>query len=505
MSPNLDHLSTELLELILEASCSLEDLLNLITASSRCYRIYATNPERFIFNVTKPAVPKLVWCQFCAVNLAMATFQDIFDPSQISLDREEVISFIDKYFRNSSSFESAIGRKDARRLALLHRKITYFIRDFIQKAAREAHHLQQLNATSNTKGTYIIHDFTREARGEVMYLKHAYNPGPATKQSASDQEAYNNSAQLNISDTETVRLYRAFLRFELYCRLFRPPQNFHQFTFYTDQQQFDLLLGRLLPWEVEEITVIHQYLSFLVEGVLESMDKAFEDAVRRAADKEVSLEWRRGDSDEMIKLSPKSKTWSYDPIIFDYNLYKFSSRFRFHAAEAASSIASTGLSYLFKLVQSDKAKQFDMIRRNHPIQSPFLLSALSSTLWYQNRHDHLSAIEGPYTGFADGRPEDAMMPNAGYMQYWSGDPNQFIGLSTKHYPYRALGYVFWDLERINTAPFRPALNEASRITPSFTSTLYGFRKRESSQSLIGHLRVSEEAMDTIVHRFGSRE
>ncbi|MCJ1244087.1 hypothetical protein MMC30_001285 [Trapelia coarctata] len=77
-----------------------------------------------------------------------------------------------------------------------------------------------------------------------------------------------------VSFEERVRISRAFYRIEIYCNLFKDTRVADDMTvYYTTDDQFELFLSHIPPWEVEEVACVHEYLhnklSVLDEAVRE--------------------------------------------------------------------------------------------------------------------------------------------------------------------------------------------------------------------------------------------
>lgn len=69
------------------------------------------------------------------------------------------------------------------------------------------------------------------------------------------------------SATEIYRMKRAFFRLELYCNLFRKYTTASEKRF-TPQEQMELFLKQLPPWEVEQLVCVRDYLlRYIADGM----------------------------------------------------------------------------------------------------------------------------------------------------------------------------------------------------------------------------------------------
>lgn len=80
-----------------------------------------------------------------------------------------------------------------------------------------------------------------------------------------------------LSKTERIRIQRAFLRYEIYCRLFPFDKQKGASSFSADLR-FNLFLRWMKPWEVEELCSVYCYLASLARGYIVDFEDQFVEA-----------------------------------------------------------------------------------------------------------------------------------------------------------------------------------------------------------------------------------
>ncbi|KAK4212177.1 hypothetical protein QBC37DRAFT_197939 [Rhypophila decipiens] len=98
-----------------------------------------------------------------------------------------------------------------------------------------------------------------------------------------------------LSRAETARLQRAFLRYELYCRLFPYEEAQSEFTesSISGESQFDLFIRRLKPWEVEELSSIHRFFFNLAADYMADLEDQFVESFLAAGTPGLTGKWSR--------------------------------------------------------------------------------------------------------------------------------------------------------------------------------------------------------------------
>ncbi|KAJ2966791.1 hypothetical protein NQ176_g9981 [Zarea fungicola] len=429
MSDIFELLPPELIYPILEANCP-EDLLELISASPYCFRVFATNPKRFHLASLKSAVPKPLWREFTAACFASYSFHVIeskvglkhlstVSETQTFADRGEISNFLDQYFSNSPDAEFPIIYNNNMRYARSLCSITcFFVKNFTQKASKEAQYLAR---------EHVHHDEGGELKSNGV------KEVPTTI--------------FRLSDAETLRLYRAIFRFQICCKVFRPRRFLDLLGDHRAFEQHMAFLHRFEPWEVEEMTCIHQFLSDAVLKALESMDSEIESYIH-----EVCLFMRPG----YHSGEPRDVEIGSDegPVTFvDFSgcalsaLFGACSIFRERRLWVMSSIVSRGLLYMAEFVLSDRDTQFKELRKmHHSVGDPFIVDSL----------EHLnfvgSTVPRPSNVPYEGRYAVAKRANLASYMYGADREGSYLRIAHEYrmVSFRALGYSFWDSERLTS-------------------------------------------------------
>lgn len=296
------------------------------------------------------------------------------------------------------------------------------------------------------------------------------------------------------SPTEWTRLQRAFFRYELYCRAFPSDKKpLYQCTHARDQ--CELFMDRLKPWEVEEITCVHNYLTRQVGSVVDAvedlvvMEVLTADGARRMPSVDPSR-WRRPNRRGSQVASgwynfPPSMTSTADAAaavggtnatgealatylnelvpfgdLVPYGLGLFSDITQEDIPCFISNVSSCGLEYVQRLLDASDERQVQMVQEHAFLDREFLGEALRYSvsrrgLFARPRrekviNDDPNAANTGYSLFR--RRED--ISNAMF-----SDSEAII-----HDPLREMGYAFWDFDRIKAE--RPRLNlERAREVP----------------------------------------
>lgn len=235
----------------------------------------------------------------------------------------------------------------------------------------------------------------------------------------------------SLSYGEHFCLYRAFLRFEIYARVFRPAQTLFDLTAYDGQTQFQLFIRRFEPWEVEEITCVHQYLSTIIRCTLHEMDCEFEVEARRFEGLAGQISSTQENSLQKLKFG---------------RLFNFSDDFRDQVIRRSSSIAASGLAYMLRFCRNNQLERFAALQKNHLTYSPFLCQALP--------------IEADFGALARSSDyKDPMQASIGYVRHNAGPGGGYVGIeeSDSNLCYRTLGCIFWDPDRLDSTLFQNAV------------------------------------------------
>ncbi|EGX93263.1 hypothetical protein CCM_04636 [Cordyceps militaris CM01] len=471
MAANLFYkLPKELISLIFKAMDSTKDLLNLILASRHCQKIFAEAPNIVLLRRLKSAVPPLLWSEFCAANFVLSNFHPVTDPNLLGADEENMDAFLERYFGPpDAAFELPRSMESVAAAHKLHCAISSSIVDLTQKMALEAHRLcGSIDDDSD--------DSDQESQTEGGLCDEA-------------------SLETKISETEQVRLYRAFLRFEIYARLFRPAHRDGEVQDYQGETQFRKFLSHFAPWEVEEITTVHQYLADIVENSMEEMDRDFEAEVRRLAAKAAR--------EKAMRQTPApAYAWTNFAQMDATPLLQFSNEHRWVSIGYVSSITASGIVYLSAFARSDKTARFTCLRRLNDTWGPFLTDALPShyvggkpvfgfsTTRPRRRFvpfNPFREVPAP-VGPPDGSPESPTAPNQGYVCHMARTGGYLQVADLKWAQLRQLGCVFWDAARLGTGVLREAICEVEH--GNYVPRVAAFpRMGRAPEGAINHIRL----------------
>ncbi|KAI0424352.1 hypothetical protein F5Y09DRAFT_353498 [Xylaria sp. FL1042] len=213
----LHRLAPELLCLIFSSLDSPQDLYSLIRASPSCLQAFL--PSR---RITLSSIIRNVLLPE-SIHDALALLHIPKPPPGADPDLQEIEAFLDQYPRGNS-WHFPTDLPSVVLLTRLASRISWFINGYFDYAM----------------GTL------------------------ATVQDHSG----------NWSPIERARLQRAFLRFEIYCRICLPSGAHPWTSLLSPDFMFHHFLEKLEPWEVEEITCIYEYFVALVgQYMLDREDK----------------------------------------------------------------------------------------------------------------------------------------------------------------------------------------------------------------------------------------
>lgn len=439
----LETLAQELVSLILQNVDSPRGLHDLITASPACLRTFSQAPRLILSAVIRNAIPAETIRHFLAVLRTPS-------PSTMSL----VSQFLDQYFDVSSSFDFPTTKADVISLYQLYNRVTFII-------TRYLHRLQELGS------------------GESILIS---------------------------SGSECVRLQRAFLRFELYSRLFQVDKTYpwedptpnHQFS---GVEQFDLFLFHLAPWEVEEMHCVEQYISVLVENFVDQLQEQLIDSVKRCP----GIVWTlSSESRQAVDMKEKEEgngkcnrenLRAFEALELT-GLTLFSRNVENYSPAHISYMTSLGLDFIYDLCISE-GRRSGLIRSNSPHTREFLPEALRhSPPW-------IRVPEGVYRQPKWGAEDDPHHHNLSWHLYRM-DPNYGAiyvrPLNCDYSALRQLGYVFWDSGRIQSSEVFERLESARK--GMLDCGHFGRRRRERLEDRLKGVRLPIDQFQEIERKFG---
>ncbi|KAF4473003.1 hypothetical protein FALBO_111 [Fusarium albosuccineum] len=388
------------------------------------------------------------------VQYALATLQA---PSVSS----DIPSFLDKCFDSTTSFDFPTNKADILQVYHLYNRLSYLLDAYLK-------HMERLGL------------------GESVLLP---------------------------SLSERTRLQRAFLRFELYCRVFphqrrvphEPPRSGRRFD---ALEQFGLFLSNLTPWEVEEMSCVELYLSSVIGRFVDQLEEQLISAIMAAPGVVVPSSAAAGALSAEEEEQPTEGQHNQENLedFSDLDLTSlslFSRDGRYRSPGFISYMTSLGLDFIYELVKSDESKRSEMIRSNHPITREFLPEALGHAPRWPPGYEH-------DTDTADDDAADDDDPshsNLGYRLFRKRPDNDRIYVvimaeGTYYSLLRQLGYVFWDANRIQSPEVFKKLSEAETIPQKDIRERFDRTNRETAEHRLKGVKLPREQMKRIEREFG---
>lgn len=310
------------------------------------------------------------------------------------------------------------------------------------------------------------------------------------------------------SASECVRLQRAFLRFEIYSRLFQVDETYpwedpspnHQFS---DVEQFELFLSRLAPWEVEEMRCVEQYFSVLIDSFVDQLQEQLIDAVKGCR----GIVWpstpESREAEEMREKEEGNDKYNQENLR-DFEaleltgLTLFSRNVENYSPAHVSYMTSLGLDFIYDLCISE-GRRSELIRSNSPHTRKFLPEALRhSPPW-------IRVLEGVYRQPEWDAEDNPHHHNLGWHLYridpdygavWDG----VRPLNCDYSALRQLGYVFWDSGRIRSSEVSERLETARKGTLGCGQ--FDRRQRERLEDRLKGVTLPMDQFQEIERRFG---
>ena len=404
----LESLSPELQQHILSQLQDLNALSALIHASPRFYQVFRLNKDATLSTIAlgqfHPAVRQEAIAAAKLMHLRLYTHNDTHSR------RDTAIDFCDKFPKqihvwcNSIALGSISGL-----LCKLAGVVEFFIDDY-------------------TRHTLPVLD--QLGQSQDLAIQSEYPP-------------YSHNLHPQMSSTEIGRLQRAFCRFEIYRLLFS--RCFHDYSDgmhkcmrlppLTFEEQSNMFLQELPPFQITEIACIRDYLFRRLRGICNNL----EDDVVKSLPPE-AITFGKSDFDETAKLrSP---------------FYIFTTEARYAQEEHLEHLISLGVLYIRRMIQSTGDKQRDLFLHlvYHSVifhlESDFLSRALQSLGPNPNAIRHYNAFENIGKEFTPACDENGYseLPQGWLWGHYHLQPSRLW--AERHKGFRDWGYVFWDFKRL---------------------------------------------------------
>ncbi|KAL9573947.1 hypothetical protein ACKAV7_001891 [Fusarium commune] len=444
----LETLAPELVSLILQNVDSPRGLHDLIAASPACLRVFLQTPYLILAAVVRNALPS-------------GTIKHYLAASQAPLreTRDEILLFLDEYFSASSSFEFPANQTDLISFCQLYHRVDYLVNLFL-------HQMRQLGFDESI---------------------------------------------LAPSSSESTRLHRAFLRYEIYCSVFAPhdieqwedPLLFHQFS---GIEQFDLFLRQLTPWEVEEMACVQVYFALLTGDYISQLEEQLIEAVKNAPglvwpsspDSKPGEEADKKEEEEMVSKRDDMREFRNLDLT---SLLLFSKDGIYSSPDSITHMTSLGLDFIYLLCKSE-GRRSELIRMNSPDYREFLPEALNhSPAWTPEDQDQ--GISAEETDSLD----DPSRENLGFILFGKNDNMGTAYLpidpTGSHYSIlRRLGYVFWDSWRIQSPKMSDRLKAVEKMTYDEIHELFNRPWRKGAEARLQGVKLPRDQFEKIEREFG---
>lgn len=413
---HIEKLPAEVQTSILKHLRTTRELYRLIRASPRYYQVFLASRGSILSEHAKNIISKE------AMPDALKASSESRDPP-VGLsfhDVEELLARFDEKLLNSFYMETKLPVSQSVRLIKLNNSII--------------HHMESV-------------------AGDTLRELHVCSKSISPKLTTAD------IVRNSISETEHVRLQRAFYRVDLFCYVFHSSDKFNDITHkhIASKAQELHFLSRLPPWEVEEIACVWHYLRKRLENLFNTLEDNFvktalegshlgiKDALG-AEDREALFREAQYDSQKFYASQESVNISHMDDCFFRGGANDFfrNRAKRFSHDKHIEYLASMGLTFLRRLFDANPKKQLQIVIENTCRRSEvkFLSTALNV---YCNkaaqRHSEWDNDDNTLDEYP--RPNG---PNRGFQ--WA---RKAIGTS---YPcrhkggLRSLGYVFWDSSRL---------------------------------------------------------
>jgi len=278
-----------------------------------------------------------------------------------------------------------------------------------------------------------------------------------------------------LSETEQGRWQRAYFRFEIYRKLFRPGPRPRDPTL-DRRQQMKPFIGLLKFWEREELACVHEFLIRMMENSYDRLEDEFVEEIKDAAEEVEGNPEREQLKSESGRPKYTTDTRMLDWFGFMYVMYRGS-----QYSEVVMSMVRGGLPFLRRLWGLEKKNHMHIIIMcSSQLYNPPLEKVLEFTVDPPREQADFQPID--LTAYEDSLQEC----NLGWLWADKSDSSyeysRYPSFRPQDYGLRTLGYVFWDKERLLEAglleqlpnelePF-PAPQDKSKL-PSVAERLRG--------------------------------
>ncbi|KAI0838392.1 hypothetical protein F5Y06DRAFT_45441 [Hypoxylon sp. FL0890] len=430
----LDNMPVELLNLVLCSLRSPLELNSIIHASSVCYRVFRRSRtvilSQVIRNAFGDALPDALGALY-ALD-AMDTWGVFPETGYIDID-----TFLERYHSGVLDFPGDF--ENLAHLSQIWLRTDSFVSDYSNRA------LLSMHGEKPPRLPVWAHPADSKLRDKVP-----------------------------VSATESTRLQRAFLRFDIFCICF-PEDHAVRIMWYELLQRRKrnrLFFGSLYLWEIEELCCVHQYLTHLVTLLIEDLEDDFYRDVMRAADKgklrqserinEPAFAFSMINRKEMVNLHEDG-----------LNIFSEARKSRFESG--ISSVCSEGIRLVRDLLCSDEdTRCLRIIRAFQPSHTSFrnMLGGVETTAKLRTVTND-SIYRHTY--------------NIGWFQSQE-DMHRFWSRVGLRLSWRDSGFVFWDMSRVSDMKWE--------------DRAYTYKERKTVEERLRGVYIDERLYKDIVQDYG---
>ena len=462
----LERLPPELLTLILQEVDSPVSLLRFISASPQCLKIFSQYSELILSTIIRKTVPAPTLPHLIAgVNV----------PTGKDTTNENRTFFLDSYL-DSPSIEFPTQKEQIISMCRLWTQVSHFERRYFCAAMAELGFSYYQYSALNTSTPSLV---------------------PSKRERCDDDSVQQSPEAHTPSPSERIRLQRAFLRFDIYCQLFplRPP--WEGCSNVSSNEQFTLILSRLKPWEVEEITCVNQYLTVLAGTYVDYLQDQFVRAVlSRPGAVYIEPPSTSSRSHPETQNINGVKLRSFDHIDVGGPFFFYGKEHRNHADAEANELAARGLNYMFRLDTSNEHARKKVLLEDGPWIRDFLPGALECAPGY-----------GPESLQPEtARNEDSSTANVGCYQYKvPKDEEVYLRINEmylKNCGVRELGYVFWDSDRIELSAVQSRLEKEVQLSWAEANRRFNRSQKPSAEERLSGVLLQSEDIKQVAMEYG---
>lgn len=455
----MQSLPIEILGLILRSIDFPKDLDAAVRAYSTWFRIFHTAPVRTLSEVLRNSVhPAIIGDIIVASRCPRrSTWRRSSTPSYLRAYSAEMATFTEDFLQGKPHLRRFPEYMPGlTRLSKLIIRISLLVDDFFHRASVT---------------------LARPLSGCVSNCEDGESSAPVRREFDT------------LSRTERARLQRAIVKLETYIEMF----SFPTLRRYEQCKQF---LQNLDPWEVEEMScVYHHFVQKLGKKVCEEQNKLADRVLSHPLtgvdiDDEVLVATECGDGFSIRSVnSQKNEMATFEPGK-DHSLFFFSRDYNSSKLAHFDGIISRSMGNLWdlcvKLEQGGESCRFRRRTGSIFASLPETIDRLASPL--------VDTVRPKLSDFTD----HPSQPNMGYYAFKRSANESYLGVyRSDSWAIRAMGYVFWDLDRLRQPVVWAKLREASKMTGDHARAAYDPSLHTSAEEKLQGIRVSVRLMEEL--------